>query len=236
MQIIDFCFHRLLHAGGKPLSEPAAVIFHVDRLCAVCQAQRIAAGKLIMPVLTLGGGTVSRARHNADRLIPIRKLCGKAVLAGFPVLFRRRGKGLFLRYPVGQRERFSPLVHAAWAVVFIHAPAVSLIRHADVIGACFLRAAEDRLAALQDRLPCLRVALLGILLFFLRAAAKREQRQHRQRGEQNTARCLFHCTFLQNQCGSEGSLYLLRRSSRRFCSRFLYFILYSIQPAKKRTT
>lgn len=63
-----------------------------------------------------------------------------------------------------------------------------------------------------------------ILNDWLRAAAKREQRQHRQRGEQNTARCLFHCTFLQNQCGSEGSLYLLRRSSRRFCSRFSYFI------------
>jgi hypothetical protein len=179
-----------------------------------------------MPVLTLGGGTVSRARHNADRLIPIRKLCGKAVLAGFPVLFRRRGKGLFLRYPVGQRERFSPLVRAARAVVFVHAPAVPLVRHADVIIFRFLCAAKDQLAALQDRLPRLRVVFFGILLLFLRAAAKSEQRQHRQRGEQNTARCLFHCTFLQNQCGSEGSLYLFRRSSQRFCSASFPFFIF----------
>ena len=199
--------------------------FIIGSLAVSRQPQHIAARMLVLCIRF----HCSPGRNERDRIFPIRNLRNDPVAAIVPVLLRRRIPRLVAVHRrftqrIYRRIAIALLVCTAWAVVFIHAPAVSLIRHADVIGACFLRAAEDRLAALQDRLPCLRVALLGILLFFLRAAAKREQRQHRQRGEQNTARCLFHCTFLQNQCGSEGSLYLLRRSSRRFCSRFSYFI------------
>ena len=199
--------------------------FIIGSLAVSRQPQHIAARMLVLCIRF----HCSPGRNERDHIFPIRNLRNDPVAAIVPVLLYRRIPRLVAVHRrftqrIYRRIAIALLVCTAWAVVFIHAPAVSLIRHADVIGACFLRAAEDRLAALQDRLPCLRVALLGILLFFLRAAAKREQRQHRQRGEQNTARCLFHCTFLQNQCGSEGSLYLLRRSSRRFCSRFLYFI------------
>ena len=102
-----------------------------------------------------------------------------------------------------------------------------------MISACFSRAAKDQLAALQDRLPRLRVVFFGILLFLLRAAAERKQRQRCQCDEPDTARCLFHCTFLQIKRFRRGSIF--SQTSGAAILFLLSIILYTAKESKKGT-
>ena len=210
------------------------IAFIIGSLAVLRQPQHVAARMLVLRICFYR----SPRRNERDRIFPIRNLRNDPVAAIVPVLLRRRIPLLvavhrWFTQRIYRRIAIALLVCTAWAVVFIHAPAVPLVRHADVIISRFLCAAKDQLAALQDRLPRLRVVFFGILLFFLRAAAERKQRQRCQCDEPDTARSLFHCTFLQIKRFRRDSIF-----SQTFSAAILFplsIILYTVKESKKGT-
>ena len=233
VQVVQLFHHRVLCISEEELRRVRRIAFIIGRLAVLRQPQHVAARMLVLRICFYR----SPGRNERDRIFPIRNLRNDPIAAIVPILLRCRIPRLVAVHRrftqrIYRRIAIALLVCTAWAVVFIHAPAVPLVRHADVIISRFLCAAKDQLAALQDCLPRLRVVFFGILLFFLRAATQREQQQCHQRDKQDIARRLFHCTFLQIKRFRRGSIFSQTPGAAIL---FLLSILYTAKESKKGT-